>query len=141
MREIKLPDELKIGEFHGKVSWAVRSIWEEYSGWFHQDSTTSLYGVPRSSIDADLVQLAGGGGALAARAKLKVMDGKFLEAIQLWDIALGADPKQPNALVVKKDALQGLLVASGATNLSETMWLKSDIAAVDAALSVPVAAG
>jgi alkyl sulfatase BDS1-like metallo-beta-lactamase superfamily hydrolase len=29
MREIKLPDELKIGEFHGKVSWAVRAIWEE----------------------------------------------------------------------------------------------------------------
>jgi len=135
MREIKLPDQLKIGEFHGKVSWAVRSIWEEYSGWFHQQSTTELYGVPRSSIDADLVALAGGGGALAARAKLKVMDGQFLEAIHLLDIALGAEPRQANALVVKKDALQGLLLASGSTNLSETMWLKSEIAAADAVLA------
>ena len=49
MREIKLPENLKIGEFHGKVSWAVRAIWEEYSGWFHYDTTTALYGVPRTS--------------------------------------------------------------------------------------------
>jgi alkyl sulfatase BDS1-like metallo-beta-lactamase superfamily hydrolase len=62
MREIRLPPELKIGEFHGKVAWDVRAIWEEYSSWFHYDSTTSLYGVPRSSIDADLAELAGGSG-------------------------------------------------------------------------------
>jgi hypothetical protein len=31
-------------------------------------------------------------------------------------------------------ALDHLLVASGGTNLSETMWLKSEIAAVEAAL-------
>ncbi|MBK6509248.1 MAG: MBL fold metallo-hydrolase, partial [Haliea sp.] len=48
MRDIHLPDALALGEFHGKVSWAVRTIWEEYSGWFHFDSTTSLYGVPRA---------------------------------------------------------------------------------------------
>jgi len=34
MREIRLPEHLKIGQFHGKVSWAVRAIWEENSGWF-----------------------------------------------------------------------------------------------------------
>jgi hypothetical protein len=45
MREIRLPDHLKIGEFHGNVRWAVRAIWHEYSGWFLYDSTTSLYGV------------------------------------------------------------------------------------------------
>jgi alkyl sulfatase BDS1-like metallo-beta-lactamase superfamily hydrolase len=134
MREIKLPDELKIGEFHGKVSWAVRSIWEEYSGWFHYDSTTSLYGVPRSSINADLVELSGGAGPLAARARQKIKAGKPLEAIHLLDIALGADPKNVDALAVKKDALQILLKESGGANLSETMWLKSEIAAAEAAL-------
>lgn len=135
MREIRLPDELKIGEFHGKVSWAVRSIWEEYSGWFHHDSTTSLYGVPRSSVDADLAELAGGAAALAARAKQKVADGKFLEALHLTDIALGAEPKQADALTAKRDALQGLLKASGGSNLSETMWLRSEITAVEAVLA------
>jgi glyoxylase-like metal-dependent hydrolase (beta-lactamase superfamily II) len=33
MKDVKLPDALKIGEFHGKVSWAVKSIWEQYAGW------------------------------------------------------------------------------------------------------------
>ena len=137
MREIKLPDELKIGEFHGKVSWAVRSIWEEYSGWFHYDSTTSLYGVPRSSIDADLTELAGGAGMLAARARTKLAAGRPLEALHLVDIALGAERANPDALRVKKDALQVLLQESGGQNLSETMWLKSEIALTEAALPPP----
>lgn len=134
MREIKLPPELEIGEFHGKVAWDVRAIWEEYSSWFHFDSTTSLYGVPRSSIDADLVELAGGAGVLAERASAKLAAARPLEAMHLLDIALGADPRHAMALSVKKNVLEQLLRDSGASNLSETMWLKSEIAAVDAAL-------
>jgi glyoxylase-like metal-dependent hydrolase (beta-lactamase superfamily II) len=135
MREIQLPEELKIGEFHGKVSWAVRSIWEEFSGWFHYDSTTSLYGVPRSSVDKDLTQLAGGAGALAARARERLTEGRPLDALHLLDIALGAERTNAEALAVKKDALQVLLKESGGANLSETMWLKSEIAAAEAALT------
>ncbi len=129
MREIRLPPELEIAEAHGKVSWAVRSIWEEYSGWFLYDSTTSLYGVPRSSIDADLVELAGGAAALAARAGQKLAAGQALESLHLLDIALGAEPGQAAALAVKKAALEALLAQSGGRNFSETMWLRSEIAA------------
>src|SRR4029079_9746014 len=68
MREIALPDHLKIGEFHGNVRWAVRAIYHEYTGWFLYDSTTSLYGVPRSSVDKDLVDLAGGAQRIAGAA-------------------------------------------------------------------------
>jgi alkyl sulfatase BDS1-like metallo-beta-lactamase superfamily hydrolase len=136
MREIKLPDELKLGEFHGKVAWAVKAIWEEYSGWFHYDSTTSLYGVPRSSVDADLVELAGGAKALTQRARLKLSAGRPLEALHLLDIALGAEPVCADARALKKEALQAVLRESGGTNLSEVMWLKSEIAALNA---VPVA--
>jgi alkyl sulfatase BDS1-like metallo-beta-lactamase superfamily hydrolase len=135
MREIALPDNLKIGEFHGKVSWAVRSIWEEYSGWFHYDSTTSLYAVPRSSVHADLVELAGGPTALATRARQKLDQDHALDALHLLDIALSAAPAHVESLSVKKDALQRLLAGSGGANLSEAMWLKSEIAAVDDALA------
>jgi alkyl sulfatase BDS1-like metallo-beta-lactamase superfamily hydrolase len=135
MRETKLPDELKIGEFHGKVSWVVRAIWEEYSGWFHYDSTTSLYGVPRSSIHSDLVELAGGAGRLADRARSKLDAGHPLEALHLTDIALGAEPSHGASLAVKKDSLLRLLAECGGSNLSEVMWLKSEIAAADAALA------
>jgi alkyl sulfatase BDS1-like metallo-beta-lactamase superfamily hydrolase len=135
MREIRLPEELKIGEFHGKVSWAVRAIWEEYSGWFHYDSTTSLYGVPRSSVDSDLVELAGGADVLAARANEKLENGNPLEAMHLLDVALGAEPRNAAALKVKADVLKRLQTESGGSNLSEAMWLKSELAAVEAALA------
>ena len=135
MREIRLPDELKIGEFHGNVRWAVRAIFHEYTGFFLYQSTTELYGVPRSSVDKDLVELAGGADALAARAKAKVEAGQPLEAIHLIDIALGAEPAHAPALAAKKDALQRLLKESGGSNLSETMWLKAEIATADAALA------
>jgi alkyl sulfatase BDS1-like metallo-beta-lactamase superfamily hydrolase len=135
MREVDLPDHISIGEFHGKVSWAVKTIWEEYSGWFHyEDGTTELYGVPRSSVNADLVELSGGAAVLARRAKVHVDAGRPLEAIHLLDIALGVEPAHSDALAVKKSALEALLAASGSKNLSETMWLKSEIAEVDARL-------
>jgi glyoxylase-like metal-dependent hydrolase (beta-lactamase superfamily II) len=130
MREIRLPEELTLGEHHGKVSWAVRTIWEEYSGWFHYDSTTSLYAVPRSAVNADLAELAGGAGALAVRARQRLEENKPLEAIHLLDIALAAEPAQAEALSVKKAALELLLKQSGGANLSEVMWLKSEIAAL-----------
>ena len=135
MRAAELPEHLKIGEFHGKVSWAVKTIWDEYAGWFHyEDGTTELYGVPRAAVDADLVELAGAD-ALAARALAHIEAGKPLEALHLTDILLGADPTDKAALRVKKIASEHLLVASGSSNLSETMWLKSEIADADRRLA------
>lgn len=134
MREIRLPDALQIGEFHGNVRWAVRSIWDELSGWFrYEDSTTGLYDVPRASVNADLAALAGVD-QLAALAQQKLATHQPLEALHLLDIALTGDAQHAASLTVKKDALQQLLHDSGGRNLSETMWLKSEIAAVDAAL-------
>ncbi|MDF0545307.1 MBL fold metallo-hydrolase [Sphingobium sp. H39-3-25] len=129
MREIVLPEALTIGQFHGKASWVVRAIWEENAGWFHyEDGTTALYGVPRSAVSADLAELAGGPAALAGRAKAHVEAGAPLEALHLLDIALDVAPDDAASLTVKKAALEQLLAASGGTNLSETMWLKAEIA-------------
>lgn len=135
MRGITLPPALAIGEYHGKLSWLVRSIWEEHSGWFHFDSTTSLYGVPRSAVDGDLVQLAGGVAAIGARAQARLGAGQPLEALHLLDIALGAEPDDRGALALKKAVIERLLAEATGENLSETMWLRSEIAALDARLS------
>ncbi len=137
MREVALPPELTIGEFHGKVSWAVRTIWEEYAGWFrYEEGTTALYGVPRSSVHPDLVELAGGVDALAARARAHADDGRPLEALHLLDIALGVEPAHAACLEIKGAALKQLLTASGGSNLSETMWLKAEIADAESRLAV-----
>jgi alkyl sulfatase BDS1-like metallo-beta-lactamase superfamily hydrolase len=128
MRDVQLPDHLTIGEFHGKVSWAVRTIWDEYAGWFHyEDGTTALYGIPRSAVHDDIAELAGVD-ALVKRAAEHVGAKRTLEAIHLLDIALGAQPDHKSGRAVKKAALEALLKASGGSNLSETMWLKSELA-------------
>ncbi|WP_317929711.1 MBL fold metallo-hydrolase [Halioxenophilus sp. WMMB6] len=127
MREIQLPENLKLGEFHGKVSWAVRTIWEEHAGWFHLDYTSSMYAVPRSSVAADLVELAGGCEQLAERAASKLAAGNAVEAMHLLEVALDAEPTNPQLLTVKAQVLQQLLKESGGNNLSETMWLKTEL--------------
>jgi len=134
MREIGLPEDLRIGEFHGKVSWAVRTIWQEYSGWFELRTPAELYPVPRSSVDADLVQLAGGAGPLVERAGQKLAAGQPVEALHLTDIALAAEPGDTDILAVRREALQQLLQRSGGSNLSEVMWLKTELGVVEAAL-------
>ena len=135
MRDVVVPENIRIAQFHGKPAWNVRAIWEEYAGWFHYDATTSLYGVSRASVDADLAELAGGAQALAVRGRERLAEGKPLEALHLVDIALGAQPDCRPALEVKRDAHQALLEASVGQNLSETMWLRAEIAAAETKLA------
>lgn len=135
MRDIALPADGQIGEFHGKTSWVVRAIWEENAGWFHYaDGTTGLYHVPRSAVNGDLAELAGTA-ALTERAKAHVSADKPLEALHLIDIALTGAPADRDALAVRKAALEKLASTSSGKNLSETMWLKAEIAAADATLA------
>lgn len=135
VREFAFPDTLAIGDFHGKASWAVRSIWQEYAGWFHyEDGTTALYGVPQKAVHADIAELAGGADKLAERAQAHADAGRSLEALHLAQIALNADPANRPALLAKKAATAALLEASGGRNLSETMWLRSELAEIDKAL-------
>ena len=134
MSEIHVPPGLELGEGHGKVSWNVRAIWEEYAGWFRYESTTELYAVPPRSVWGDLVQLAGGPDPLAQRAGAHVEEGRPLEALHLTDIVLGVVPGHRRARVVALAAHEQLLEQSGETNLSETRWLQSEIAAARAAL-------
>jgi alkyl sulfatase BDS1-like metallo-beta-lactamase superfamily hydrolase len=136
MRDVVLPEGIAIGEFHGTARWAVRSIWREYSGWFHyEDGTAELYGVPRGSVHGDIAELVGGADKLAARARERLDAGEPLEALHLVEIALNARPGERAALQVKRDASALLLERSGGQNLSETMWLRSEIAECEAILA------
>jgi len=133
MREIVLPPELDVGQGYGKVSWSVRAIWETYAGWFHQHSTTELYPVPYWSIDADVVELAGGPDPIAARAARKVEQARPLEAIHLAEVVLTAVPTHRGALDASRAAHGHLLEHS--ENFWETKWLQSQIAQLDRGLT------
>jgi alkyl sulfatase BDS1-like metallo-beta-lactamase superfamily hydrolase len=124
MEEIALPAELALTQEHGKVSWAVKSIWEYYATWFHFDRTTELYHVPQSAVYADIVEVADAG-ALTGKAAAYVSADEPLKALHLVDIILGARETDEAALKVRKDALQILLdrAESGSKNSYEIYWL------------------
>jgi alkyl sulfatase BDS1-like metallo-beta-lactamase superfamily hydrolase len=134
MRDVKPPPELTLTEEYGKVSWNVRAIWHEYTGWFDPDrGTTDLYGVPPSSVAPALVELAGGADRLAERAAQFVRERKPLEALHLLDVALAATPSSELARSVKRQALELLLEQTGGKNLWERMWIASELRALEPA--------
>ena len=123
MQEIELPPELEVGQGYGKVSWSIRAIWENYAGWFHHESTTELYSVPRKSIHGDLIELAGGKKALVDRAVLKLSEWHLELAVHLLDIVLseGDDAAAIEAMI---EAHEKLLAES--KNFWLSAWLTNE---------------
>ncbi|WP_280196142.1 alkyl sulfatase dimerization domain-containing protein [Nocardia farcinica] len=126
MREIALPPALAVGEGYGKVSWNVRAIWENYSGWFHQRSTTELYDVPPSAAVADFVELAGTE-AVLTRAAAHLDAGRPVHAIHLAEAVVQAEPGHAAGRDLLVLAHRQLLAES--TNFWETAWLTKQIGA------------
>jgi len=126
MDEIKLPPELKLTQEHGRVSWAVRSIWEYYATWFHFDKTTELYHVPENDVYGDIVALAGAK-EMINKATGYVEKNQPLHSLHLVDIVLENDALNEDALRVRKSALEILLneAKTGFQNSYEIYWLNS----------------
>ena len=134
MREVTLPAELGIGQVHGKVSWAVRATWEEHAGWFHYDTTASLYDVPPSAVWEELRELSGGTERLVAAARTHASAGELSEALHLLDIAeAGEGPTgSRDALALRSEVLEALIERAGGENFSEMRWLRTQLDAVRA---------
>jgi alkyl sulfatase BDS1-like metallo-beta-lactamase superfamily hydrolase len=133
MHEIKLPPVLEPQPGRGPVSWYVRSIWEEYAGWFRQESTTELYGVPPSAIWAELARLSGGPDVLAARAREHVAGGRPVEALHFTDIALSVAPNHRGAREAEIGALEQLIERTEGKPYDELGWLESRLKEAHAA--------
>lgn len=124
MREIALPPELDVGQGYGKVSWDVRAIWENYSGWFHHRSTTELYSVSSREIASDLVALAGTD-QLLSRAEEHLTATRPIHAIHIAEPVIEVCPGNARARAVLRAAHEDLLAASA--NFWERAWLTKQI--------------
>lgn len=132
MREVQTPEELRLTEEYGKVAWNVRAIWHEYTGWFDPDAgTTELYGIPSSSVAADLTVMAGGAERLANRAREHVQEGRPLEALHLLDVARAAEPASEIVRQAQREALLLLDQQTGGKNLWERMWIASELKQIE----------
>lgn len=108
MAEISLPPELALTQSHGKIAWAVKSLWEYYASWFHFESTTELYPVSVREVYADLAALAGPQ-SLVAQARLRLHNKEAVHALHLVEIALAGEPANAAALTIRLSALKALL--------------------------------
>jgi alkyl sulfatase BDS1-like metallo-beta-lactamase superfamily hydrolase len=125
MSQIQLPPELEVGEGYGKVSWGVRAIWENYAGWFKHESSTELYSQSQRSIHPDLVELAGGTQAIVERAREKLADRQYVEALHLLDVLSPAQRRESDAVEGASTAHQLLLQASD--NFWLSSWLRNQV--------------
>lgn len=130
LAEVRLPPPLEVGEGYGMVRWSVQAIWEHYAGWFHHESTTELYPVPRRAIHGDLVELAGGAAAIVERARAKLAAGRPEEAIHLLDIVL-SEPAPPAAAFEVAIAVHRAL-AKESVNFWLSAWLAEQIERLEA---------
>ena len=128
MRDVTLPRELALPQVHGKVAWIVRAIWEEHVG------LVPLRVHHRALRRATVVGLVGRRRIWPAAPPrspsgppLMPKRGRPLQALHLTDIVLAHAPADPDALRVKRQALEQLLAASGRENHSEVQWLEQEI--------------
>ncbi|MGY8772632.1 MAG: alkyl sulfatase dimerization domain-containing protein [Gammaproteobacteria bacterium] len=124
MESINLPAEIEVGEGYGKVSWSVKAIWEYYAGWFHHQSTTELYNIPRNAISDDLVRMIGTE-AMEVKAKDNFTEGKYQEALHFLDILRESGKLSAAGRSLYADILQLLL--KEADNFWLESWLKEEI--------------
>jgi glyoxylase-like metal-dependent hydrolase (beta-lactamase superfamily II) len=127
MREVQLPPALRVGEGYGKVSWAVRTVWESTMGWFKAQATSELYATQPREVYADLVELAGIA-AVIARGEQKLASGDPEAALLLAEAALTADKHDRGALQLALAAHEALLARAGDGNFWESGWLRHQIA-------------
>jgi len=137
MTDIVLPADLALTQEHGKVSWAVKSIWEYYATWFHFDKTTELYAVPQEAIYSELAKLAGTAGLLQLASNYNAQS-EPLKALHVMEILLQAEPNNVAALEAKQEALEQLLASAGTLNNSyEIYWLRARLRDVQSKFQAP----
>ena len=108
VQEIKLPVEFKdIKENYGRVTWAVKGIYDGYTGWF-DGNPSNMFDLPSSTVYSDVISIAGGIEKFIERANELIASGEAVKALHLTDIVLEVDPYNKPALEKRIEALRYL---------------------------------
>ena len=126
MSAIELPPELRVGQGYGKVSWAVRTFWEEYVGWFKLQSTTEFYPDSAPAALAELLALTGTDAALD-RAEAALERGDAVLAIKLGEAVAVMQPDDERLRALMAAAHRFLLEHGGDVSFWENGWLRTEL--------------
>lgn len=127
MREIELPPELRVGQGYGKVSWAVRTFWEEYIGWFKLRATSELHPDSAPAALAALLDITGTDAALE-RAEAALAAGDAVLAVRLGEAVAELVPDDERLRALMAAAHRRLLDDGGDVSFWENGWLRTEIA-------------
>jgi glyoxylase-like metal-dependent hydrolase (beta-lactamase superfamily II) len=128
MQTVQLPPELKLSPLgRGPTRWYVRAIWEEYSGWFHQDLTSELYATPASAMWPVLAKMAGGARALANQAETFLQQGEAEKALHMIEIAVAAEPQDNAVRITEARVLVQLIDNTKGEGFDEIGWLETKL--------------
>ena len=108
------------------MSWAVRTIWESYLGWFRLHSTTELYPVHARDAFATAVDLVGAD-ALVVRAREQLEAGEPVIALHLVEAVLAAEPEHGGARDTAIAADERLLADGEDGNFWAGGWLRYQV--------------
>ena len=128
MAEVELPVELKLSPLgRGPTRWYVRTIWEEYTGWFRQQLTSELYATPASAIWPTLAEMAGGASAVARQAEALLAAGEAEKALHMIEVAVAAAPDDAGVRTTEARILVELIDRTGGVGFDEIGWLESKL--------------
>lgn len=127
MDTIQLPPQLRVGQGYGKVSWAVRTFWEEYIGWFRLQSTTELYSDRSVAALRELVEVTGVDAALD-RAEAALARGDAPLALRLGEAVVLVAPEDDRVRALMAASHQYLLDNGGDVSFWESGWLRTELA-------------
>lgn len=133
MREIELPENLAgLSQQHGRVEWTVRETVNQTGGWFAYRYTSELYPYRAHEIYGDLVAMVGIDKILKQVDKY-LAEGRPVQAMQMVEVALEAEPDNQQALSSQLLVLQALLKNARETHntFSEVAWLQAQITKVN----------
>jgi alkyl sulfatase BDS1-like metallo-beta-lactamase superfamily hydrolase len=109
--EVRLPGDLSVlpylQETHGKVSWAVRGLFRQYTGWY-TFNPTDLNAHPAFARHRMVLQACGGPPAILEQAQWALDLCNYQLVLELTEIVLSVKPDQPRATKLRAAALAAL---------------------------------
>ncbi|MCY3636837.1 MAG: MBL fold metallo-hydrolase [bacterium] len=106
IHQVRVPDDLMAKPYlraaYDEPEFVVRNIWRLYGGWY-DGNPARLKPAPDQAIAAEVARLAGGAGAVAARATELSEAGNLRLACHLAEWAAQAAPDDPDVLEVRAD--------------------------------------
>ena len=126
MSSVVLPEDLSLSQSHGKVSWAVKSIWEYYATWFHFDRTSELYPTSQRAILADVAELLDLEGA-RSKVRSYLDSGQPEKALLLLELIEGATVTETQRALRTETLLALKKQAEPIGNDYELYWLDSEL--------------